>query len=95
MRTFATLFTVGTLIAATLAQSIPFRKDLSCGACALGGYRFCYTGNNGECCDTVNDPTCANKYKDCTSTDKFKAVYGDCDRGNFRNSAVCGNNAVR
>ena len=31
----------------------------------------------------------------CTSIDKFTAVYGDCARSNFRDTNVCGNNAVR
>ena len=67
MITFATLFTVGALVAATLAQNLlPFDKNLKCEACAIGGYRFCWDNTNTvACCDTVNDPTCTTKYKFC------------------------------
>ena len=61
----------------------------------IGGFRFCYTGNSQcECCK-ADDAACIKTYKTCSDVDKFKAVYGDCDRSNFRNTAVCGNNAVR
>jgi hypothetical protein len=95
MRTFTTLFAIGTLTVVTLGQDVPFRKDLSCGACAIGGFRFCYNGNSQYECCKADDATCIKTYKTCSDVDKFKAVYGDCDRSNFRNTAVCGNNAVR
>jgi hypothetical protein len=94
MRTIATLFTVGTLALVTMAADPIWRKDLSCGACAVSGFRFCYTGNNGECCKAT-DTACQQKYNGCTSTDKFTALYKDCDRSNFRNKDICGNNNVR
>ena len=96
MRIFATLFTIGTLAIATIAQIIPWNKDLKCEACAIGGYRFCWNNSNDVfCCDTINDPLCVAKYNKCTDPDKFTAVYGDCDRSNFRDKEVCGNNNVK
>lgn len=95
MRRFASLFAISTLATVTLGQDVPFRKDLSCGACAIGGFRFCYTGNSQYECCKADDAACIKTYKTCTDVDKFKGVYGDCDRSNFRNTAVCGNNAVR
>ena len=99
MRTFATLFTVGALVAATLAQNLlPFDKNLKCEACAIGGYRFVWNNNNDAvCCDAVNNPSClvSSNYRFSTSEDKFTAVYTDCNRANFRDFNVCGTPAVR
>ncbi len=99
MRTFAAIILLGNFMVSTLAQSlpnVPFRSDLTCGACAIGGYRFCYRGNaDTECC-RVDDIDCQTKNnRGCTSPDRFRAVFGDCNRGNFRNMVLCGNNGVR
>ena len=95
MRTFATLFTVGTLFAVTIAQTVPWSLNLSCGACAIGGYRFCYQGAKGECCKAGDTECMTRNGNKCTSEDKFTAVYKDCERGNFRNKELCGNPNVR
>ena len=94
MRTFTALLTVGTLMAATMSQTIEWRKDLSCGACAIGGYRFCYDNKNSKECCKVDDAACLTRYKFCSGEDKFKAVLDTCGSSNWRDMAVCGNNGV-
>lgn len=92
MRKNPTLLALG--FASTIAQVIPWKSDLSCGACAIGGFKFCYTGSKGECCK-LDDKTCQGKYNKCTEDDKFAAVYSTCDNSAFRNKDICGNPNVR
>ena len=94
MRSFTTLFAIVTLAVFTLGQNIPFRKDLSCGACAIGGFRFCYNGKSQYECCKADDANCIKTYNECTNVDKLKAVYNICSLY-FRNNDVCGRIAVR
>ena len=91
-----TILILGSLTVAAFAQAnIPFRTDLTCGSCVIGGYSFCYAGNIAKCCEPTDTP--CKTGNTCTEVaDQFKALYdnnGACQRGNFR-PASCGNNGV-
>ncbi len=73
MRTI--LFLGAFTIAAFAQANIPFRSDLSCGSCVIGGYSFCYKGNDAKCCEPTDTP-CKTAFNTCTEpANQFKELY--------------------
>lgn len=73
--------------------SVPFNAELSCGACVVGGYRFCWKGDTRVCCKS-DDLVCLNApgakcSDDSAYPDLFSKLYQFCNKGTLRNDVVC------
>jgi len=72
---------------------IIFSKDLSCGACVIGGYVFAYRGSQDWNCCEVADSACWSGYTKRSNlgdyTDRFQQLYTFCDNSAVRPRA-CG-----
>lgn len=89
-----------TFMSETLAAETPnvnFDENLSCGACVVSGYKFCWKGQNRLCCKAgevcMNDPgtKCSD---DPAFQDLFTKLYKFCNKGTLRNETVCSNQTM-